>query len=137
MHIRNPIARSLFSSLAFVLFVRSRAAVFSISFATLSLLAEMKLGWPGVFSASGAVISTAGLFLNIKHSLHFHLNRTKESFFYEFSGMAVLGSAPPESDLKKVDEVLIDELFGVTFMVAGTLIWAYGGYFVAALQAMK
>jgi hypothetical protein len=110
------------------MFDRLRSFIFSSVFVLLSFFAEWKLGWANIFSCSGAVVTLSGLFLNIKHSLHFHLAIPKENLHYIFSGAAVWGSTPTDDDLKLVDEILLDEIYGTVFMVVGTIIWAYGSY---------
>ncbi len=124
----------LFSILSFIAFDRSRSLLFSASFVFLSFIAEWKLGWVNFFSCSGAIVTLSGLFLNIKHSLHFHLNLPKESLYYMLFDVSSWGSEPSEEDLKKVDSVLADESYGVAFMVIGTLIWAYGGFLIIAIK---
>lgn len=130
MHIENKFLRMCFSSLAFIMFNRARSVKFSMGFSFVSFLAEMIFGVHGLFSCSGAIITLSGLFLNIKHSLHFHLKLPKENLHYILSGAGVFGSRPTEKDIEAVDEILKDEIYGTVFMIVGTLIWAYGGYFV-------
>jgi hypothetical protein len=116
------------------MFSRSKSTVFSLLFVAFSLFAELKYGWSSFFSCSGAVVTLSGLFLNIKHSLHFHLKIPKENIHYILSGFGIFGSKATEEDLNRVDEVLSDEVFGVAFMVIGTVIWAYGNYLVAFIN---
>lgn len=87
-----------------------------------------------LFSCSGAVITVAGLFLNIKHSLHFHLDLPKERIFNMLNGMGPLGHQMTEADEKRVDGVLADEMAGVAFMIVGTFVWAYGAFIVRVIS---
>jgi hypothetical protein len=104
---------------------------FCLVVVAISLYAELRVCLLGLFSCSGAVISIAGLFLNIKHSLHFHLRLSKSRLYNILAGAAIWGSdsVTPEQE-KWVDNILSDEMFGVAFMIIGTLIWAYGSYLI-------
>jgi hypothetical protein len=112
------------------MFDRLRSLTFSSVFVLLSFVAEWKLGWTNLFSCSGAIVTLSGLFLNIKHSLHFHLEIPKENLHYIFHRVAVIGSEPTEKDLQRVDDIIQDEIYGTIFMVIGTIIWAYGNYLI-------
>ena len=88
-----------------------------------------------LFSSSGAVITVAGLFLNIKHTLAFHLDIPLINKFNLKEGAFGFGSDSLSEEQKKwINNVLSDEKYGVLFMVIGTLIWAYGAYFVEWLK---
>lgn len=81
---------------------------------------------PNLFTSSGAVVTLAGLFLNIKHSLHFHLEIPRISLYNLLKGAAPFGELTiPKDQDAWVDGILADEMFGVAFMLVGTLIWAY------------
>ena len=137
MHIKNTIARCFFEKTTRVLFNRNNAVIASLGFAVLSLIMELRYGWDGFFSASGAFISTAGLFLNIKHSLHFHLDRTRGSLISELvQGAAVFGSDITPEQSSQFDEIILDEVFGVCLMIVGTVVWAYGIYFLKLFKAI-
>ena len=132
----NAIKNKAFSGIAFVLFDRRRSLFFCLFAIALSLYAELRLCVPGLFSCSGAVISIAGLFLNIKHSLHFHLRLPKNRLYNILAGAAIWGSDSITPDQEKwVDNILSDEMFGVAFMIVGTLVWAYGSYIIAAIHS--
>ena len=100
----------------------------------MSLGAELKFCIDGLFSCSGAVVSVAGLFLNIKHSLHFHLDLPKENVFHILAGMGPMGAKMTKENEVWVDGIISDEIFGVSFMIVGTLIWAYGSFIVKAIS---
>ena len=121
-------SRRVFTGLTWIFFARTRSLFFCIGFVGLSVFADLRLGWVGIFSASGAVVSLAGLFLNIKHSLNFHLNIPMNSLYNKLAGAAVFGSQVTPDGEKWVRGVIADEVFGVAFMIVGTIIWAYGSY---------
>lgn len=76
-------------------------------------------------------MTLCGLFLNIKYSLNFHLEKTKLEIFNKLYPEALSGSNdsfPVECRERIVDDVIADEIWGTTFMVIGTLIWAFGGF---------
>jgi len=131
---RRTLLRRCFSGLAFILFHRDRSLWFCLLFSAVSLGAELKFCIDGLFACSGAVISVAGLFLNIKHSLHFHLDLPKQSIFYMLAGMGPMGANMTKEDEERVDDVISDEIFGVAFMIIGTLVWAYGDFVVRAIS---
>lgn len=84
-----------------------------------------------LFSSSGAVVTVAGLFLNIKHTLLFHLKVPLKNKYNAHLGGFRFGTneLTPEQE-EKIKGVLSDEKFGVSFMIVGTIIWAYGNYLV-------
>lgn len=131
---RIEVIRKCFRPVTFVFFNRKYSFVFCVAYSFLSLIAEVKLHWIGFFSASGAIISLAGLFLNIKLSLRFHLNLPVRNLVNIINGSFGFGvSEVTKEHERRVNEVLLDEIFGVAFMIMGTIIWAYGSYLVAAL----
>ncbi len=136
-----PQERSLphrvFMLFSWVAFQRNRSMVASIFIVLIALYLEIKFGWTNLFASSGAIVSLAGLFLNIKYSLHFHLPIPKDRIYYMLSGMGVLGKEPSENDLRWVDEILRDEMFGVALMISGTIIWAFGGYLMALVKSFS
>jgi len=108
--------------------------VFALLFSSLSLWFSSFLGHDNLFSSSGAVVTVAGLFLNIKHTLLFHLKIPLSNKYDILNGAFGFGSSEftPEQE-KQIRSVLSDEKFGVSFMIFGTLIWAYGNYLVEYL----
>jgi hypothetical protein len=66
--------RLFFRALTFIFFDRWRSLAFCLLFVGTSWFVEIRWQVPSLFADSGAVVTLAGLFLNIKHSLHFHLN---------------------------------------------------------------
>jgi hypothetical protein len=132
----NDLNSKLFSALAFALFDRRRSSIFCIGVVSLSVFAEMKLSVPGLFSCSGAIVSIAGLFLNIKYSLNFHLKIPKIGLYNKLAGAGVYGTATINEDQERwMNDILGDEMFGVAFMIIGTLIWAYGSYLMPAVAS--
>ena len=82
----------LAAGLAFIFFDRRRSLWICSGFALLSFFAEIKLSVPGLFSSSGAIFTIAGLFLNIKHTLHFHLKLPKKNIYNMLAGAGIFGS---------------------------------------------
>jgi len=109
--------------------------VLAIFFCAVSLYFSLTSPNNDLFSSSGAVITVAGLFLNIKHTLAFHLDIPLINKFNLKEGAFGFGSDSLSEEQKKwINNVLSDEKYGVLFMVIGTLIWAYGAYFVEWLK---
>lgn len=96
----------------------------------LLILAKL-LEEPGLFSGFGALLTVCGLFLNIKHTMAFHLKVPLRNKYYVKLGRG-FGFAPEygESEKKKTIEFLSDEVFGVFFMIFGAIISAYGNYLI-------
>lgn len=128
MHIKNKFVRVFFTGIAYILFDRLKALFFCCAFVILSYLLEFFFHWHSFFSSSGAVVTLAGLFLNIKHALHFHLKLPTKSIYYMLSGKGTFGNEVTAENIAFAESVMTDEVFGVAFMIAGTLIWAYGSY---------
>lgn len=128
MNEHKSLSRRVFTTLTWVFFNRNWSLFFCIAFVALSLLLEIKIGWAGLFSASGAVVSLAGLFLNIKYTLNFHLNLPINRLYNKLIGAAILGSNVTPEGERWVKGILLDEVYGVAFMISGTIIWAYGSY---------
>jgi hypothetical protein len=104
-------------------------------FVFVSFYVERNHGVSNFFSCSGAVVTLAGFFLNIKYSLNFHLNLPILNLYNKLAGAGVYGTAQINDEQENwVNEILNDEMYGVSFMIVGTVIWAYGGYLVSALQ---
>ena len=133
-HIKSPILRRCFSGLAWVLFSISRATIFCGSLALISLWGEIFQGVDTLFSCSGAVFTLAGLFLNVKHSLHFHLNLPKENLANMIGGGGTFKISLTKEIDEWVDSVIRDEIAGVIFIVVGTLIWGYGSFVVRLIK---
>ena len=133
MHIKNKFVKVCFCGIAYLFFDRLRALFFCCALVLLSYLLENFLHWHSFFSASGAVVTIAGLFLNIKHSLHFHLKLPVENIYHIFSGASGFGSEVTDENIAYAKSVMADEVFGVAFMLTGTLIWAYGSYLFPAV----
>jgi hypothetical protein len=122
-----------FDAIAYVLFDRKRSLAFCVLVTLMSIWAELHLRITGLFACSGAVTSLAGLFLNIKYSLNFHLKIPKVSLVNKLMGAGVFGTSTVTTEMERwADGILADEMFGVAFMIIGTLIWAYGSYLMPA-----
>lgn len=90
---------------------------------------------PSFFSCSGAIATIAGLFLNIKHSLNFHLKIPKTNLYNKLAGAGMFGTATITKEQEEwVDNIISDEVFGVSFMIIGTIVWAYGSFLTEALR---
>ena len=114
-----------------ILFIREKSLFFCIVFVIFSFILEYKVGVSNFFSCSGSIVSLAGLFLNIKYSLNFHLKISTIELYNKLNGAANWGASEITPDEEKwVHEILLDEMFGISFMIIGTLIWGYGSYFM-------
>jgi len=137
MNIFKPMRAKAFSALEYIFFNRNRSLIFCLAFSTVSLAAEILIKVPALFSCSGAIITIAGLFLNIKYSLNFHLKIPKKNLYNKLAGAGVFGtSIVTEENLAWVDNIISDEIYGVSFMIAGTIVWAYGQFLVNALNCI-
>lgn len=88
-----------------------------------------------LFSSSGALITVAGLFLNIKHTMAFHLEIPLISKYHMKTGAFSFGTDELTDVQKKfISNILTDEKYGAAFMLMGTLIWAYGVFLVEFLK---
>jgi hypothetical protein len=87
-----------------------------------------------LFSSSGAIFTLAGLFLNVKHSLHFHLTLPKENLANIIGGAGMFRISLTKEIEEWVDSVIRDEIAGVVFIVVGTLIWGYGSFLVRLIK---
>jgi hypothetical protein len=127
--------RSLLLGLAYIFFDRKRSLWICSLFVIASFAVEMHFYISSFFSCSGAIVSLAGLFLNIKYSLNFHLKLPKINLYNKLAGAGMWGTSEiTDEQAQWVDGVLTDEMYGVTFMIFGTLIWAYGNYLITAFQ---
>lgn len=113
----------IFDAFAHIFFNRKKSLAFCIAFTAASVLSELHFRIAGLFSCSGAVISLAGLFLNIKHSLNFHLKIPKVNLVNKLMSAGVFGTSTITPELEKwADNIIMDEIFGVAFMIVGTLV---------------
>jgi len=126
-----------------VFFKKERALAFCLIITMLSLTIEVIFNISGLFSASGAIYTIAGLFLNIKLTAHFHLTLPNGEplgaalKYAMIEGEAILGGEESlEEKEKKIKEVEDDEIWGAFLMVAGTLIWGYGSYLMNLVQPL-
>ncbi|MBA4681780.1 hypothetical protein ACSMFQ_06955 [Ectopseudomonas chengduensis] len=137
MNTLKKIRGKAFSAIEYIFFNRHRSMFICLIFTIASLAVEVLMKIPALFSCSGAVISIAGIFLNIKHSLHFHLKLPKRNLYYILSGAATFGGSELTKENETwVDNIISDEIYGVSFMVTGTIIWAYGSFLVNALNCI-
>lgn len=109
--------------------------IFAIVFCGVSLAISLIPQSKDLFSSAGAVVTVAGLFLNIKHTMAFHLNIPLINKYHLKTGAFSFGTKElDEEQEKRIKNILSYEKFGVSFMIVGTLIWAYGTYFVEWLN---
>ena len=107
------------------------ATIFCLFSLLISLMPDNK----ELFSSSGAVITVAGLFLNIKHTMAFHLKIPLINKYHLKSGAFGFGRLTLSEEQEKIiKSILSDEKYGVAFMLTGTIIWAYGTLFVEWLK---
>lgn len=125
----------VFLLMTYIFFDRKRSLIFCLAFSIASFTIEVLAKIPALFSCSGAIITIAGLFLNIKYSLNFHLKIPKLNLYNKLAGAGVFGTAIITKEQEAwVDNIISDEVFGVSFMVLGTIIWAYGSFLIDALK---
>lgn|SRR5690554_4904018 len=137
MNILKKIRGKAFTAIEYIFFNRHRSMFICLIFTITSFAAEVLIKIPALFSCSGAVITIAGIFLNIKHSLHFHLKLPKENLFHILSGAATFGGAELTKENEAwVDNIISDEIYGVLFMITGTIIWAYGSFLVDVINCI-
>jgi hypothetical protein len=123
-------ARLFIKLLELLFFERNRALVVCVLFSVVSYFVESELQVQSFFANSGTVFTLAGLFLNIKNSMSFHLKISDVSKVNFISGASVWGTSDPEEEsIRNAESVMDDEIYGTIFMVFGTLLWGYGGYF--------
>ncbi len=120
-----------------VFFIKERALYFCLSAAFISFLTEVIFHVNNLFSSSGSIFTLAGLFLNIKLTAHFHLKLKSGERLGIHSKYAMItargsfgGSETLEEKEKVVKKVEGDEIWGASLMIAGTIIWGYGSYFI-------
>ena len=119
-----------------VFFKKEIALLFCLIWSFISFSIEIRFNVDNLFSSSGAILTIAGLFLNIKLTAHFHLKMPNGDPLGDASKYAMItnrgtwsGNETPEEQRKKVLEVESDEIWGSSMMVVGTIIWGYGSYF--------
>ena len=109
--------------------------VLTIIFCGVSLVISLIPQSKDLFSSAGAVVTVAGLFLNIKHTMASHLKIPLVNKYRLKTGAFGFGTSElNEEQEKRIKNILSDEKFGVSFMIVGTLIWAYGTHLVEWLQ---
>lgn len=120
-----------------VFFNRKYAAIFCVIVAVAFYIVEYSYCVENLFSASGAIFTLAGLFLNIKLTAHWHLRLPNgeplpvESKYYMITGAATFGGDEPKNFIEKtVKDVESDEICGAFLMVVGTIIWGFGSYLI-------
>jgi len=125
----------IFLLIIYIFFDRKRSLIFCLTFSAASFAIEVLAKIPALFSCSGAIVTIAGLFLNIKYSLNFHLKIPKLNLYNKLAGATPFGTAIITKEQEAwVDNIISDEVFGVSFMVSGTLIWAYGSFLIDAFK---
>lgn len=122
-------ARLFIKLLELLFFERNRALVVCVLFSVVSYFVESELQVQSFFANSGTVFTLAGLFLNIKNSMKFHLKISDISKVNYIAGTGSFGTnEPPEETIQYAESVMNDEIYGTIFMVVGTLLWGYGSY---------
>lgn len=116
-------------------FKRNILLVLAIIFCLCSLAISLLPPNKDLFSGSGAVTTVAGLFLNIKHTMIFHLKIPLINKYHLRAGAFGFGvDELSEEQEKRIKSILSDEKYGVSFMLTGTIIWTYGTYLVELLK---
>jgi hypothetical protein len=103
-----------------------------------SLGATVFWGWrDDLFASSGALVTICGIFLNIKHTMAFHLKIPLINKYHIKAGSGPMGTKFLTEDMEEwVRSVLADEKYGVAFMIVGTAILAYGTALVQKFSAV-
>ena len=88
--------------------------VLTIIFCGVSLVISLIPQSKDLFSSAGAVVTVAGLFLNIKHTMAFHLKIPLVNKYRLKTGAFGLGTNElNEEQEKRIKNILSDEKFGV------------------------
>ena len=94
------------------------------------LLAE-RFKDPNLFAASGAIGTMFGMLLNIKYGLLTYSDKTDVELYNQINGAAQFGTLQlGDKQRKELKDKVHDEIFGLSFMILGTIVWGYGGYIV-------
>ena len=114
------------------LFDRNALLVLSIVGGMVLFLLAKIFDEPGIFSGFGALITVCGLFLNIKHTMAFHLNLPLRNKYYLklHGGGGGFRQNFGKREKEETIQFLSDEIYGVGFMIFGALISAYGNYLI-------
>lgn len=116
-------------------FNRRNLLAFAIIFCGISFALSFTIYNKNLFSSSGAIITVAGLFLNIKHTMVFHLKIPLiKKYNIKTGGFKFSPKELSEDQENYIKEILDDEKYGVLFMIFGTLIWAYGSHLIVACK---
>lgn len=118
----------------YIFFERCRSVLVCSSFMLFSLWVEIVCNIPNFFSSSGTLFTVAGLFLNIKHTAIFHLEKSVNQK-YDLIDSAFGFAEEVEDKVKEavVKNVEADELYGILLMIFGTALWGYGSYLISFL----
>ena len=107
-------------------FDRWMLLLFCIIYCSVSYILNPVFDSRNLFGSSGAVVTLAGLLLNIKHGQYFHRKIDLKSKYDQFVGNGGYASAYfPVKHQLVIKNVILDEVFGCALMFLGTLIWAY------------
>ncbi|MEJ5034917.1 hypothetical protein WH243_14650 [Acinetobacter sp. MYb177] len=110
-----------------------------------SLWIELFFKVENFFSASGTLFTVSGLLLSIKLSAIFHLYQMSNgkkiplnitSKYILGTGTGGVFASSDNDDVKrtKVEEIEKDEVYGIYFMIFGTILWGYGSYLIQFLN---
>lgn len=123
-----------------IAFDRRRSVAACAVFSGLSLALELRFEGSDLFASSGAIFTLSGFLLNIKQSAIFHRQAPDGSplpisaKYYTITKAATFGSETPEETMAaKVRSVEADEIWGCVMVIAGTVLWGYGGWLLKAI----
>jgi ABC-type phosphate transport system permease subunit len=114
----------------YIFFNRYISLLLSITLFVVFFILSIFVKRPDVFASSGALVTMLGLFLNIKHTMVFHLGFPLERIFHIKSGAGGFKRDFTPEGKKKTENLLKDESFGVWFMIIGTFVWAFGSLLI-------
>lgn len=113
-----------------IFFQRKLSAIFCAIALTSSYLIEIFCDVNGFFSASGSLLSLAGILLSIKVSNIFHKETIKKQFDKVYPSSGFSKEYSDEEMQKYIQPIIDDEWYGLCFVFLGTIIWGYGSYFI-------
>ena len=130
-----------------IFFNRLRSTLVCILFMGISFLIEIRFGLDNFFSSSGTIFTLAGLFLNIKLTALFHLKQENEDgkkvplnitskYYMIVQAFGFAEEVQEDEKQRTVRERESDEIYGVSLMIFGTVLWGYGSYFIMAWNSL-
>ena len=134
------IKRVVGKSFRAIAFDRWRSVAACAAFSGLSFVLELRSPDSGLFAASGAIFTLGGFLLNIKQSAIFHRQAadgsplpTRAKYCAITRASTFASETAEEVMATKVRSVEADEIWGCVMVIAGTVLWGYGGWIFKAI----